>query len=400
MILKKIPGGDGMQPSVAMDLMERALRIVETQTPEMADAYMHVPRDYYANPDLAAREREIFETTPLALIAASEIGKPNDYMVRNAVGRSVLLTRDESGKAHAFLNYCRHRGAEPAKGCGNSRRFSCPYHAWTYDNHGRLIGMPLRDRHKKLDLSQYGLTELPCEERHGFIWVVLRPNHPIDVAAHLGPLDQEIAELGCANMTYHSSLAEQHLAVNWKAVGEGLLEGIHVPHVHPQTFGLNPQASNVDLSFYDQVGQHIRYGFAMFDQDGAKRLRATPKSDWKPERELGCVWLIFPNLMIANELYGLLYADITPAAAIGETFMRYGWLSPFADGPDGMPSPEHMAARAARGVGEDKPVWEGCQRGIERGAHDHVLIGPNEKALQLFHQTVARHTGYNGLKYG
>jgi len=389
-----------MQPSVATDLLNRALRIVETQTPEMADAYMHVPLDYYTRADLADRERDIFETTPLALIAASEIGKPNDYLVRNAVGKSVLITRDENGKAHAFLNYCRHRGAEPAQGCGNARRFTCPYHAWTYDNHGRLIGMPLRDRHQSLDLSQYGLTELPCEERHGFVWVVLRPGHPIDVAAHLGELDQEIAELGCAKMTYHSSLAEQHLAVNWKAVGEGLLEGIHVPHVHPQTFGLNPQATNVDLSFYDRVGRHVRYGFAMFDQDGAKRLRATPESEWKPERELGCVWLIFPGLMLANELYGLLYADLTPGATTGESYLRYGWLSPYASGPDGMPPPEHMAARAARGVGEDKPVWEGCQRGIANGAHDHVLIGRNEKGLQLFHEIVSQSVGYNGLRYG
>ena len=70
------------------------------------------------------------------------------------------------------------------------------------------------------------------------------------------------------------------------------------------------------------------------------------------------------------------------------------------DGPNGMPSPEHMAARAARGVGEDKPVWEGCQRGISHGSHDHVLIGRNEKGLQLFHEIVSQSIGYNGLRYG
>ena len=51
---------------------------------------------------------------------------------------------------------------------------------------GRLVGMPLRDRYEDLELDRLGLVELPSEERHGFVWVVLRPGAPIDVAAHLG----------------------------------------------------------------------------------------------------------------------------------------------------------------------------------------------------------------------
>ena len=74
--------------------------------------------------------------------ASSEIPNPDDYHVRFAMGRSILLTRDVDGKAHAFLNYCRHRGAEPASGCGNARRHSCPYHAWTYNSKGELVAMP------------------------------------------------------------------------------------------------------------------------------------------------------------------------------------------------------------------------------------------------------------------
>jgi len=100
----------------AIALMRRALTIVETETPELADAHMQVPLDYYGDERMAAKEKLLFETQPLALIASSEIAKPHDYLVRDAVGRSVLLTRDEDGVAHAFLNYCRHRGAEPAKG--------------------------------------------------------------------------------------------------------------------------------------------------------------------------------------------------------------------------------------------------------------------------------------------
>jgi len=388
-----------VQRETGIALMKRALDIVEAQWPEMARSHMEVPLDFYNSETLAAREREVFETSPLALAASSEIAEPHDYVVRNAVGRSVLLTRDAEGQAHAFLNYCRHRGAEPASGCGNARSFTCPYHAWTYDSRGQLVGMPLRDRYEDLDLSQWGLVELPSEERHGFVWAVLRKEAEIDVAAHLGELDAEIASLNCADMHYYSSLAQEPLAANWKSVAEGLLEGIHVPHVHPGTFALNPQTAAVDIAFYDTFGPHIRYGMPMFGRDEVAAIRATPESEWNPAASIGCVWWIAPGLLIAQELYGLIYADLCPGQHVTEAWFRYGWLSPTQEAPEGLSSPAEMAARAARAVHQDQPVWEGCGRGLSRGAHEAALIGRNEKGVQLLHESIAGQTGYTGLRY-
>ena len=386
-----------MEREVTVDLVRRAMTVSENQFPEIAPSHLEVPLSYFRDEEWAARERDLYETSPLALIASSEIANPNDYLVRNAVGRSVLLTRDEHGAAHAFLNYCRHRGAEPVLGCGNARRFTCPYHGWVYDINGNQVGMPLRDRHDGFDLSPYGLVELPLEERHGFVWVVLRPGHPIDVAAHLGALDTEIGDLGCEKMHYYQSHEEARLDVNWKAVAEGLLDGLHVPFVHAETFGLNPQAANVDVSFVDKIGPHVRWGFPMFGPDDVPRLRGLPDSELN-ESMLGCVWLISPGLLLANELYGIIYADLTPGAALDEAYLRYGWLSPVTEAPEAMPSPEHMAARAKRAVFEDQSVWEGCGRGLQRGAHAAELLGRNEYAIQLFHRGLAEQTGYTGLR--
>jgi phenylpropionate dioxygenase-like ring-hydroxylating dioxygenase large terminal subunit len=365
----------------------------------MADQHMEVPLDYFVDPEWFARERLMYERSPLALIASCEVAGPHDFLVRNALGRSLLFTRDDQGVAHAFLNACRHRGAEPAQGCGNSRRFVCPYHAWAYDSNGALVGMPLRDRHDGIDLRDYGLVALPCEERHGFVWVVLQRDHPIDVAAHLGPLDDEIGQLGCDRMRYYPSHEEARIDANWKSVAEGLLEGIHVPIVHAQTFNLNPQAANVDLAYYDGFGPHVRWGLGLFDHDGAQHLQDTPEAEWDPDTAIGNIWLIAPGLLLANELYGLIYATLTPGSHPRESFFRYGWLSPVSEPPAGMPSPEQMADRARRAVYEDLAVWEGCGRGLAMGQHGSELIGPNEKGLQLFHEGLARETGYPGLRY-
>ena len=386
-----------MEREVAVDLVRRAMAVSENQYPEMAPTHLEVPLSYFRDEAWAAKERDLYETSPLALIASNEIANANDYLVRNAVGRSVLLTRDEHGVAHAFLNYCRHRGAEPVLGCGNARRFTCPYHGWVYDINGQQVGMPLRDRHDGFDLSSYGLVELPLEERHGFVWVMLRPGHPIDVAAHLGALDTEIGALGCDKMTYYQSHEQARLDVNWKAVAEGLLDGLHVPFVHASTFGLNPQAANVDVSVVDKIGPHVRWGFPMFGPDDVPRLRELPDAELN-ESMLGCVWLISPGLLLANELYGIIYADLTPGTALDEAYLRYGWLSPVTEAPEGMPSPEHMAARAQRAVFEDQVVWEGCGRGLQRGAHTAELLGRNEYAIQLFHRGLAEQTGYTGLR--
>ena len=229
--------------------------------------------------------------------------------------------------------------------------------------------------------------------------MVLRRDHPIDVAAHLGELDDEIGGLGCDTMQYYSALAEKPLKANWKSVAEGLLEGLHVPYVHADTFNLNPQAVNIDLAFHDVIGHHVRWGLPMFGEDEAKRLRAIPEDEWRPEQSIGCIWLISPGSLLANELYGLIYADLTPGPGLSESSFRYGWLNPVKDPPAGMPTPEEMAARAARAVLQDELVWEGCGRGLSRGAHSHELIGQNEKRVQLFHEALARQTGYTGLRY-
>ena len=377
--------------------VKRMLDLVERQWPDLAPSYLRVPLEAYSSEELAARERELFEGSPLALLASSELAKPYDYHVRQAVGRSILLTRDGDGVAHAFLNYCRHRGAEPARGCGNARAFVCPYHAWSYDAKGRLVGMPLRDRYRDLDLARHGLVELPSEERHGFVWVVLRPDARIDVAGHLGALDEEIASLHCERMSYYNALPEEPLATNWKSVTEGLLEGLHVPFVHHDTFATNPQAADVDLGLFDAVGPHVRWVLPIFTRDDVAEIRATPESEWRPDEQIARVWWISPGLLLANEYYGLIYADLSPGATPGAAVFRYGWLSPTPTAPAGLPSPEAMAARAAKAVGQDKPVWEGCGRGLRHGAHGYALIGRNEKGVQLMHASVARQTGFGGL---
>jgi choline monooxygenase len=248
-------------------ILDRTVRIVEDQSPELANRPLRVPLDYYRDETIAARERELFFTQPRPVVASTEVPNPDDYLVRTSMQRSLLITRDKDGAAHVFLNYCRHRGAETAQGCGNARRHSCPYHGWAYNSMGKLVAMPLPDRNPELDYGKLGLVELPSEERHGLIWAVLRPNTGIDVSAHLGDVDAQLAELGMGGMHYVNALPYEPITANWKCVAEGVVESLHVPFVHRATFNVDPgtqgerfsASTAIDLAIYDRFGPHLRY---------------------------------------------------------------------------------------------------------------------------------------------
>jgi phenylpropionate dioxygenase-like ring-hydroxylating dioxygenase large terminal subunit len=89
-----------------------------------------------------------------------------------------------------------HRQSQVVTGCGTAKRFSCPYHAWTYDNTGRLVAIPGREGFPGVDVKSDGLTELPATEFAGFLWVALDPGATPDVSAHLGPLAEELDSWG------------------------------------------------------------------------------------------------------------------------------------------------------------------------------------------------------------
>ena len=54
-----------------------------------------------------------------------------------------FLDRSGYGEILVLLNSCPHRGMKVCRhDHGSAPVFTCPYHGWTYDLHGRLIGVP------------------------------------------------------------------------------------------------------------------------------------------------------------------------------------------------------------------------------------------------------------------
>ena len=90
----------------------------------------------------------------------------------HAAGTPFILTRGHDGKVRAFLNACRHRGTRLIdQERGHALRFSCPFHAWTYDLDGKLVGLPKKESFGEFDHASHGLISLPVTEKYGIIWL-------------------------------------------------------------------------------------------------------------------------------------------------------------------------------------------------------------------------------------
>ena len=82
------------------------------------------------------------------------------------------------GQVRVFLNTCPHRGALICRRDeGNAEVLQCFYHAWTFNTHGELIGVPGEDAYGPyFDRGDLGLKQPPrVESYRGFIFVCFNP---------------------------------------------------------------------------------------------------------------------------------------------------------------------------------------------------------------------------------
>ena len=82
-----------------------------------------------------------------------------------------MLIRGNDGRLRCFANFCRHRGSILLEGKGNvGGKITCPYHAWSYLNDGRLYGCPDMKDAEGFDKVENGLVGLDLDEWEGFVF--------------------------------------------------------------------------------------------------------------------------------------------------------------------------------------------------------------------------------------
>jgi len=374
------------------DAAKRLLSIIENNAPELGDSSYEVPVSHYIDEDRWKREINlIFKKQPLLLALSCELAEPNSYKAMNRVGVPILLTRGEDGRVRGFLNKCRHRGAPvtgDAEKCGVAKRFSCPYHAWTFDNKGALVGVPGKDQFGDIPADYRHLIKISVEERAGFIWGVLTPGIDVNLDEHLGGMLPLLEKVEFDKFHFAGSAALK--GANWKFVQDGNIEHYHFNVLHKDTFG---GLLLSDSTAYDEVGAHTRF-FVPGTQ--ICKLREIPEAEWKASNHLMYSFCIFPNCGMAlgpNEdpqdqilSVNLVWPGDTPGTSIAH--MVFATPRPLTSEQDKKRVKQNIETITGIILKEDYWVVNGQQNGLESMSNQKFIYGRMERMVQTFEQNV------------
>jgi phenylpropionate dioxygenase-like ring-hydroxylating dioxygenase large terminal subunit len=187
------------------------------------------PWTWYTDAAVLALERErIFHSAWHYVGHVGRLPEPSAYFACATGGLPVVVTRDRGGELHAFLNVCRHRGAELVEGEGRRETLQCRYHAWTYRLDGGLQKAPRSDREAAFDPSGLSLVPLRLDAWGPFLFV------NVDGAAP--PVAETLAGLELPfdpDELIFRERVDYALAGNWKIAVENFLECYHCSVAHP-----------------------------------------------------------------------------------------------------------------------------------------------------------------------
>lgn len=365
-------------------LWEEARRAIAGASPQRGAA-ARSPVARYLDPSRHAREVAALRRLPHAIGPAARLVAPGDWLSTELLGVPILAVRGDDGVLRAFINVCRHRGARvaPAQGCGAGKaRFVCPYHSWTYDACGALVGRPHEGDFPHVPRAAAALVALPVAERCGLVWAVPEAIDGFDWNGYFGPLADELEQLG-----HDSSAASPHerrfaQPSNWKLVLDANLESYHFQYAHRAT---------IAHLFHDNLVQQASYGphqrIVL-----PKRSLADAAGDDAGWAELGrhsnIIYFFFPGTFLLWEGDHANVFNVTPAAAA--SCATSSWMIVPA-AMNTARAPEHWERNWKifwEAIDEDFALAASMQSGLASGANAALNFGANEFACELFERAV------------
>jgi Rieske 2Fe-2S family protein len=275
-----------------------------------------LPSHYYKAPEIFEREKNlIFAQDWLCAGREEQLPLPGNSIVLEISGESILVVRTMKGELRAHYNVCRHRGARLCAtehdtdwnvhlqgGMTSSGSIRCPYHQWTYNLEGQLLGAPFLKDAEGFRKEDFSLYPVGVDTWGGFFFLKL--NLPATAAeksgvrAQLGPAVERTHRYPLATLRTGHGITYD-VAANWKLIMENYNECYHCGGLHPELCEIVPdfkQAGGSNLSWEDGIPH--RAGAYTFTKTGTTNRSPFPGlSEEEKVRHKG--ELCFPNLMIS-----------------------------------------------------------------------------------------------------
>lgn len=320
---------------------------------------------YYRDPEIFQKEKHLlFKSFWNYVGRKEELTEIGSFLTVTIGDEPVVVVRNEHGIA-AFSNVCRHRGTVLAEGCGHMKKFICPYHGWTYDLGGKLLGCTEPEGWEKLDNK---LNNLPVFEVKTIgPWLFVNPNevrHNFSFARFtkglkLPPLDRfvwacrEVFDIKC----------------NWKVFVDNYVDGgYHIPYAHKAL------AAVADYSKYKtELNEFIVTQIVPLNHEGNVHDVRKGMAHY--------VWL-FPNFMI-NISEGTM--DTNYVVPINEENCRVYFDFYFTPEFDKRYESREVSDRIQK---EDIEICERVQCGLRSGKYHTGRYHTREAGIFHFHKLI------------
>jgi phenylpropionate dioxygenase-like ring-hydroxylating dioxygenase large terminal subunit len=220
-----------------------------------------VPSGIFGHDGLHRGElRAIFARCWVFLAHESEIEHQGDFVRRKIGEDDFIVVRNDRGEVSVFFDACRHRGVQICRAdAGRTTRFRCPYHGWTYDTNGCLVGVPAwKAAFEGMSKRDNGLLPVAqVASRHGFIFATLDPRAP-GLDEYLGGMSWYLDLVFGLNEHGVEVLAPPQrfiLDANWKSPAENFAgDDYHLATLHRSVWEIGAFPVPVED---DMTGYHV-----------------------------------------------------------------------------------------------------------------------------------------------
>lgn len=260
-----------------------------------------LPPECYTSEEFYRFEKEALFYREWLCVGRDEwLADPGDYFTASHANEPLIIARGRNGEINAMSAVCQHRAMLVAEGKGNARGFVCPYHHWSYDLDGRLVGAPAMSRTCGFDKARHSLPRLRVELWHGFIFVNF-DSDAASLASRMGPIEPVIANYEFETLRGPAPQSHEY-AWNWKVQFENNNDGYHASRLHQGLHDFVPSS----LASFPEVPRETA---------GYYRLNGSthPNAAFNPtERAL---FPVFPKLT-EEEQNRLLFVNLPPSLSL------------------------------------------------------------------------------------
>jgi len=328
---------------------------------------------------------------------ASQIPETGDFTIFDKLGLSVIITRDKTGEVRGYHNVCRHRGAPLVlENSGNTKRFTCPYHSWSFNLAGDLVAVPEEFNFGCLKKAERSLIPVRTETWRGFVFINLDEN-AAPLADHLGSYADMTADFPFESLKVKAT-AQLEIACNWKAMFDNFLEAYHVSTVHPKTLSPHLNASSMVVSLYKNGHMRMKTKKKI-----ANRITHTTPGKAPEVADPTGIYSsyltgsqMFPNVALGLDLQGFPILTFWPDGP-HKAIMDIKMLGPDGDRDDIPGYWDRLVTETLGIVAEDTALMNRIQTSLEGGYFTGMVLSYTERTIYWYQEELDRRIGIDKI---